>query len=829
VPSLLDHVLPRRQDALSGLRPALSLTLPATLSLALLTATALAQSPATHDIPVRGAHVWTRERSELQIGAAAPPPGVEWVIQSGEDEKPHRWSWLATTEAPAGSEQPGFADSQWPLGVGEFGPDAVPDDRRAAGDKGERANTDNARASTARQRTEWRTPLLCLRTRVDLGKKKPKALWFEVDHDDSLRIWWNGRSIVDDKGYGQKRWYFVSGEALDAWQSGLNTFAVHCTNIGGYQLLDVRMAMVHQLPAGARSVAELPDALRKHGGDSDRTRGDLFGGFRAPPLLLDGELDGKRQCMRLTPGDLRDVAFWLAMDLRQAASGGVQVDLGRMFRLGDLLVRGRAGPVAADGWQQLELTIASPPEPLPRGDSKRWLERFVRPQVLYGFDGTVTIRRRLSSPTGPTRVLEFDSVLQGLLTRGKEGARWLLQHERCHLTTTHDGQDGAFRAAVALALDRGTQQLRRHLRDLQGGDLAADPPDADRSYQTGRLALGLLALVKGGIDKQDEVVQQGFAELRQRRVYDTYSLGNAMLALDALYAPTAETSALRTGDLLQPTPRTPTPADRELLQRWLDQLLGNTDRRVDADKVLRFHYIPGDGFDNSVTQYGLLGLHAARLGGLAIPAATWEAAIQHWLACQATAGPKVDVQLLDFRTVTRRQLDPAAAVTGSSRNALANGWHYVEVRDDGEEIPARGSMTCAAITGLAIAQAGLQAGLQGHGGKRSKLMLAADQARTDGFAWLAQHMTPRYHPGNLAHQQQWIYYYLYSLERAALLSNVAWINQRDWYLEGALVLALTQLPNGDWPEEVMTERAIERDAMAILFLAQSSRPVITGK
>ena len=78
-------------------------------------------------------------------------------------------------------------------------------------------------------------------------------------------------------------------------------------------------------------------------------------------------------------------------------------------------------------------------------------------------------------------------------------------------------------------------------------------------------------------------------------------------------------------------------------------------------------------------------------------------------------------------------------------------------------------------------------------------------------------------------QQRWLYYYLYSLERAALLSGIALIQDRDWYFEGALMLVLSQLPNGDWPGELSDDETIERNAMAILFLKQSTSPVLTGK
>lgn len=135
-------------------------------------------------------------------------------------------------------------------------------------------------------------------------------------------------------------------------------------------------------------------------------------------------------------------------------------------------------------------------------------------------------------------------------------------------------------------------------------------------------------------------------------------------------------------------------------------------------------------------------------------------------------------------------------------------------------------MTCAGITGLAICQAAL---LDNREIQRRKLQGDASPARNDGYAWLADNMTVRYHPGAMTRQRRWLYYYLFGLERAALLSGVALIQGRDWYFEGALMLALTQQENGGWPGELTADEAIERNAMAILFLKQSTSPVLTGK
>ena len=66
-------------------------------------------------------------------------------------------------------------------------------------------------------------------------------------------------------------------------------------------------------------------------------------------------------------------------------------------------------------------------------------------------------------------------------------------------------------------------------------------------------------------------------------------------------------------------------------------------------------------------------------------------------------------------------------------------------------------------------------------------------------------------------------------EEASLLSGIALIQDRDWYFEGAMMLVYAQQENGDWPSELNGDDIVERNAMAILFLKQSTSPVLTGK
>jgi hypothetical protein len=778
--------------------------------LVLVLAAATPAQALAHDVPHRGAHVYTRTTSQFELGLPPSRLRIEWAVAVGKAATPHEWLCRACEPAtvPTGFEQPGYDDGAWPLGRGEFGTDG---------------------ATNPEQRTHWRTKVLCLRTSVALGAKKPKALWLVVDHDDGVRVWLNGRLVVADDGFGRARSYVVLGAALDAWQPGANVLAAQCTNDQGAQHFDVAVGVLPALPPNVRAAEDLLALVRTDRELADRAQRELFGAYRPPPLLLHGELDGKRQFVAIPPGDLRELAGWVAHDLRCGALGGpVQADAWRMFRLGDLLLRGRATPVDAGGWQTLELTVKSAAEPAPRGDTNRFVDRFVRPHVLYGFDGTLRVRRRLAIAGGKARLAEFSTELDGRVLRGpaREPAATVCQREAWTHLRTHDNQDTAFRTAVADALARGLARLREQLQDPRAGGLEPEGPDAERSYHGGRLALGLLALVKGGVPKDDPVVQRCRAALGERTLIDTYSLANAVMAIEAFHAPPNEAADLRSGVADRPRRRELPPADLALVQRWTAQLLANVDVRVDRTQLLRFNYTAGERFDNSVNQYGLLGLFSAHLCGVVQPPAVWEAAANHLLSSQSSRGGKLELELVDHRALLRRQARPDVQATVARAFAQANGWSYEEPFDDGEAAPTWGSMTCAGITGLAICEAAL---IGAAPQKRPKLAAECRRARDDGFAWLAQWMTPRHHPGAIERQNQWFYYYLYSLERAALLSGIALIQDRDWYFEGAMVLVLAQHPDGHWPAELLPEQSVERNAMAILFLRQGTLPVLTGR
>lgn len=764
------------------------------------------------DIPHRGAHVYTRTTKQFEV---TPPPSrltSTVAIHSGKSHRPHSWKYFTCVAAntPKNFEKPAFDDTGWFTGQAGFGPDL-------------KANKNH--------RTKWANAVLCARTTCDLGRSKPKALWFELDHDDGVRIWLNGELVVADDRYGTNRSFFVTGKALDAWQRGDNVIVVKCSQIGGAQYLDVNLRYFNRLARNLRKVEDLQKAIRAERTAANRVKSALFGPLRPPPMLLQGELDKDRETVWKSPADLREIAWWIAMDMRCGPLGGsIKMDATRLRELGDIKIRGRASAIDTEGWQTITATVKTTKEPDFGNDSKSYVSRSVMPFVHHGFDGELKIRRQIEiRPTG-ARVMRIESDLHGTITNGKEfktAAGTLDQKEDWLLTFTHYNQDTEFRLAVKRSIDSGTKKLREQLSKPNGERLLkAENPKANRSYHSGRLAIGLLALIKGGVPKDDPVLVSCLNELRKRTLVDTYTLGNALMAIEAYYQPAAEMSLLRSGSIDRPAKRKLPEADRALMEKWVGRLLTNIDTRVDSEYLVRFNYVGGRRYDNSLQQYGLLGLYAAHLCGVEIKPSIWEAAANHLLDDQQEDGKRMGLELMDYRTHTRMQFDPEGTYTTARVFGNANGWSYTAPEHGGGEANVWGSMTCAGITGLAICQAAI---LDHKKMKRKRLQSDANKARNDGFAWLAQNMTVRYHPGALTRQHRWHYYYLYGLERAALLSGVALIQDRDWYFEGALMLVLAQLANGDWPAEVTGDEQIERNAMAILFLKQSTSPVLTGK
>ncbi|MCH7870874.1 MAG: DUF4159 domain-containing protein, partial [Planctomycetes bacterium] len=194
-------------------------------------------------------------------------------------------------------------------------------------------------------------------------------------------------------------------------------------------------------------------------------------------------------------------------------------------------------------------------------------------------------------------------------------------------------------------------------------------------------------------------------------------------------------------------------------------------------------YRVGGMYDNSNSQFALLGLHAAAQAGVKIKPTVWRRA--------------------------------RSAIT-RSQNA-DGGWGYRK----GDR--SYGSMTAAGVSGLLILgsvedvsrEKPVRNGVApGCGKYKSDMRLAA------GMQWLGRKFRPDVNPER---NRNYTYYWLYAVERCGILSGRRYFGQHDWYREGAAFLVRGQRPDGRWTRELVNT------CFAVLFLAKGHKPLLAQK
>lgn len=524
------------------------------------------------------------------------------------------------------------------------------------------------------------------------------------------------------------------------------------------------------------------------------------------PWLCHGELDADLRRPTGPVCDLRDVFRAIACDLGNR--GSVRGRFPRLVPFGDVLVSGSWSSSAADGGQSLRATLqARAPATIP-GELRDTAER-LRVFCLPDADGAITIERRIDAERGV--VASYRAQMDLVVREGDKAFRRLLLADSWDFVALRDNQDFDFRKRVAAAIEAGVAFVREAIDGKKS--YLIDGGGDERNFGSGRLALGLLTLVHGGVPSDDAVLVKGFDELRRRRLEDTYTLAAALMALAARHAPAGEAERIRNGELAAVPPRQLDERDRKLAQRWLEQLLENVDPRVDAADLLRFNYTRGPRYDTSLQQYGLLGLWSARTCGLEVQAKAFAAAGRHLIAVQGAPGDRLRLRLASYA-----QLRDAAGTDQPPRvpehAVRARGFAYQEPDE-----PAFGSMTSAGISGLLLARAGIDAT-----GRDRALGADLEAAVHDAFGWLATEFSVRCNPGFAERADHHWYYWLYCLERSCELGGVAWLHDRDWYYEGALQLLSQQQPNGSFRAEQASSLLLDTTCFAVLFLAKATPP-----
>jgi hypothetical protein len=326
----------------------------------------------------------------------------------------------------------------------------------------------------------------------------------------------------------------------------------------------------------------------------------------------------------------------------------------------------------------------------------------------------------------------------------------------------HDLTDAHVRAAI----DAIVAGLVAH-KDAQRFWEPKKPPSGESTRQGGgTTALVVLSLLHGGLSYQDPRLRDAIEFLADHPMQGTYAVASRAQVW-ALLPP-------RFADRLD--------ADA----RWLMGAFNPTSASWDYAANPRRSYR-----DNSLRQYGALGLWEAAKRGIAVDRRYW----------QTLEDALVEDQLAD------------------------GGWNYT-----GDEKPPRGSMTAAGLTILFIAQDFLHA--EDHLDPNADRRSPAEQALERGLRWMQEHFSPREHPGSPAY----FYYYLYGVERVGLASGYRFFGEHDWFREGASELLRRLCRWSDAPPAMtIGERASGRAvsarqlAFALMFLSRGRAPVAFNK
>ncbi len=325
--------------------------------------------------------------------------------------------------------------------------------------------------------------------------------------------------------------------------------------------------------------------------------------------------------------------------------------------------------------------------------------------------------------------------------------------------------DGVTDAQIGAAIQKGAGFL---LSQFNGAEI----PDRDvyLNYHDGLDCLAVYALMQSGLavndDRLDDHSQfmkaaiEAMKRLPMQGSYQTYARSLRSTAL-ALYNRDEDSKTL-TGDV------------DWLLRAQAGGGFTYTDQFPHESS--NFHF-----WDNSNSQYGLLGVWSGAEVGVPVPSQFWREVQKHWFDCQLMDGE----------------------------------WPYRDAEQSG-----RRSMTLAGIASLFVTQDYLDG--DDFGDKVGRPPFSPALKR--GLDWLEQ--------GNNSvidrdSEGEWSYT-LYGLERVGLASGFKYFGTHDWYREMANDIVNHQDRDGSWGANDAFHTIVDT-SYALLFLARGRHPIIMNK
>jgi hypothetical protein len=316
--------------------------------------------------------------------------------------------------------------------------------------------------------------------------------------------------------------------------------------------------------------------------------------------------------------------------------------------------------------------------------------------------------------------------------------------------------------AIGRAIQRGVDHLLAQFHD--GAMVGAEGGDA---YQTGLNALCAYALMQSALAIKDDRISLRGPLVRQ--------MADKMKAMRADSGPVTYARGIRVTALALLN----RPQDRQAINADVNYLLA-----THHDGAFTYQGQPGTlssaggrrrenyGWDNSNSQYGLLGVWSGAEVGAEVNTSFWAAVDGHWEQSQNPNG----------------------------------SWEYAASSGRGS---GRLSMTLGGVASLFVTHDYLDAPKVGA------------QVGREPFSPHLARALAHLEEGQRAVSVQGGYS-LYGLERVGLASGFKYFGDHDWYRHLAAAVVRSQGPDGSWGDPVET-------AFHLLFLARGRHPVIMNK
>jgi hypothetical protein len=355
------------------------------------------------------------------------------------------------------------------------------------------------------------------------------------------------------------------------------------------------------------------------------------------------------------------------------------------------------------------------------------------------------------------------------------------------------------------------------------------------SYPMGCTALALLALLKSGVNPGSPAIRKGFAYLEDLPLNRMYSVAIYVMALEALFAP-SEKQMGRKGKpyitvLRENIRRKARVGDKSKVSKCVEWIISHQQQNV-------WRY-PTGGEDLSNTQYALLALYSGMRMGCRISPKVFRKAGDYLIVNQEKAGeevkpfpvPAADFSIKELRKLEKeirealkknrteaRKKDSDLKKSGPSTTVIedpysrfgvergehkmyARGWSYTAPQPPKEGQKAypmycTGSMTTAGLACGVIVKTGLE-GSKYYPKEYTKLL---NKSIRDGAAWIFKYFTVTKNPTSrsTSGNTHYLYYYLYGLERAGILTLCTRFGEHDWYNKGAKYILEQQKKEGYW-------------------------------